>query len=339
MTKALLPRLFTILKRVNTYSFISKFLKGVVWLKKIIALVLCFLMLILSSGCTILTERSKGRKVNVDENWLKPWSEILIENTTEQGDNTEVDMDEINALRPDYNLNDCVNLRGNVYVYLFFLDDFESSWTEEEITAFTENEIKPGLEFLENAAQEYGVYLSFYIYETHNLYYDDKVQTDADTGAVTINALKKSVTQLGYVDGEDFISGKKNLYMNTEVVCMTIFNKEGKDYAINPPRGSDYYIPEHCILFAEDFGMSNRELIGYKASVVAHEILHLFGAEDYYEPDKREILANKHYPSDIMLYCSYLVSGNTVGDATAFYVGWIDTPPDILYNENWNNEE
>lgn len=49
----------------------------------------------------------------------------------------------------------------------------------------------------------------------------------------------------------------------------------------------------------------------------------------------RKSLAKKHYPSDIMLSAKYCIGSNNIGDATAYYIGWTDKVPDVLYNEKW----
>lgn len=70
-------------------------------------------------------------------------------------------------------------------------------------------------------------------------------------------------------------------------------------------------------------------------SVVAHELLHLFGAEDFYATATRKALAQAIYPGDLMFCAQYDIRNNNIGDATAYYIGWTDTVPDVLYDEGW----
>ena len=87
---------------------------------------------------------------------------------TETAAETEPEDDsEYDELRPDYNLGTCRVLEGNVSVVLFYMDDFESSWTKAEISRFTEKEIEPALSFLEKEARSYGIKLDLTIGESY----------------------------------------------------------------------------------------------------------------------------------------------------------------------------
>ena len=53
-------------------------------------------------------------------------------------------------------------------------------------------------------------------------------------------------------------------------------------------------------------------------------------------PNARRMLAQRLYASDIMLGASYNIATNNIGEATAFYIGWTDRVPSVLYNKGWN---
>ena len=153
---------------------------------------------------------------------------------------------------------------------------------------------------------------------------------------MTIDVLTQAAHGLEFADTQTMIEHFRTEFQTQEVICLTIFQKNGTAYAINPKRGAEPYVDEHCIVFARDLNASGREPRGSQASIVAHEMLHLFGAEDFYANDLRKQLAKIHYPNDIMLGANYYIQVNTLGNATAFYVGWTDQVPDVLYDENWN---
>ena len=58
-------------------------------------------------------------------------------------------LSETDQLRPDTNHGACRSLKGKVGVILFFLNDKDSKWTNDEAKAFTENELQPALDFIE----------------------------------------------------------------------------------------------------------------------------------------------------------------------------------------------
>ena len=249
---------------------------------------------------------------------------------------TEPEPSGINKLRPDYDLGTCRSLKGNVTAIIFYLDDFESSWKESERNHFTEKEIKPGLEFLEKSAKKYNIELNIDIAEVHSsIYYDNKVEININqSGYATIDTLRVAAQALGYKDDLDLVAKYEEKY-GTEILCFTVFNKEGTAYALNPKRGSGTKIAEHNLIFAYDLNSTGNEPVGGQSSVIAHETLHLYGAEDYYSPAERKPIAKKYYPNDIMLSCKYYLFLNSFGDATAFYIGWTDVAPPMLYEENW----
>ena len=243
----------------------------------------------------------------------------------------------IDQWRSDYNLGTCKNLSGNVSVILFYVDDFESAWTPEEITRFTQNEVEPGLLFLEQEAKKYGVELNLTIEKTYaSIYYDDEVITSVkNTGLATADALWTAAVQINYSSSEAMIDAFRREYDTEEIVCFTIFNKDGTSYALNPKRDADIKIDEHCIVFARDLNSTQNGPAGKQASVIAHETLHLYGAEDFYTSSSRKILAQIYCPGDIMLSAAYDIDTNAIGSATAFYIGWTDTAPKIIKRSGW----
>ena len=118
---------------------------------------------------------------------------------------------------------------------------------------------------------------------------------------------------------------------NNDVIFLTFLNKPGKPYARHIGSTGQTSYSEHCVIFS-DYLEGNS--FGCKASTVAHELLHLFGAEDYYD-GYREILAYQIYPKDIMLWMPTEIYENEIGDFTAYTVGWTNTIPRICYNEYW----
>lgn len=250
---------------------------------------------------------------------------------------TKPDKATLEALREDFDLGSCRNLRGDVVVILFYPDDAESRWTADEIQRFTENEVMPGLRFLEKEAARYGVSLRFRIEAVYSslTYRGDLINDVRSEGYATADVLKQMAKALHYSSDADMLYVFRNAYQTQEVVCLTVFNKDGTAYAINPKRQSETKAAEHCILFARDRNIAVNGAKGTQASVVAHEILHLYGAEDLYATEARKALAKEFCANDIMLSTKYQISRNDIGAVTAFYVGWTDDVPSLLYREDF----
>ncbi len=243
----------------------------------------------------------------------------------------------VNRLRPDYNLGICQNLSGEVSVLLFYMDDYQGTWTADKIDKFTNQEVGPGLVFLELYATKYGVDLDLNIKGVYSgIFYSGEVVVDTrGVGYSTNDALDQAARQLNWSTDDEMVESFINQY-GTEVVCITIFDKKGTAYAINPPRGSSSKVQEHVVLFTMDLESGGKDPVGSQSSVTAHEVLHLYGAEDFYITSGRKELAKKHYPADIMLGANYYIGTNNITPATAFYVGWTDNAPNVLSEAGWN---
>ncbi len=299
-------------------------------MKKIFALLLCFALAFVISCAdksSDLTDDSSYTKDSGKEN-----SSGVSSDESSSNNNLAV-----NQYRPDYDYGTCKELRGEVLAVLFFMDDFESKWMPDEISRFTTNEVMPALHFIERSADQRGIDLHFSTDTNYGITYDDDViQSIHDSGLVTIDTLYQAANSLYYSSDTEFIAQMKQIHQVDEVVCFTIFNKDGTAYAVNPKKGSDIDVEEHCILFARDYKTQENMKAGAMASVTAHEMLHLFGAEDYYTPQSRKRLAEKHMPDDIMTRTPYDIFDAKFSDVTAFFIGWTDNIPNIITEEEWN---
>lgn len=309
----------------------------VVLLKTVSTVLLLFLIFTLA-GCYHGNNEQSNNLANTESS-SKNGTTQGAEQTNQKEDPKEKEdnLSLTNQLREDYNLGTCKTLSGNVSVVLFYVDDFESAWTDEEIICFTKNEVEPGLAFLEQEAKKYGIELNLTVEKSYSaIYYDDEVITSVhDTGFASADVLWQAALQINYPSSAKMIDAFRSRYKTNEVVCFTIFNKGGTSYALNPKRGQNLKIDEHCIVFARDLNSTQNGAAGWQASVIAHEMLHLFGAEDFYSISSRKSLARIHYPRDIMLSAAYNIDENTIGAATAFYIGWTDKVPDVLNKKGW----
>lgn len=315
-------------------------------MKKTAVILMCFILCFSFIGCDDKGEQPKDNtnsSSNVSEIENTPSKTTQSSQITQSSQTTQsshiptfAELSAVDKLRPDYNLGDCKKLEGDVKVVLFYFNDFESRWTVDEILNFTEKEIKPGLKFLEDSAKKFNIDLNLEIVETRPLiHYQGEVQVDMKTtGLVTVDTIDVGARSLGYKNSEEFIAAYKRKY-SSEIICYSIFNKNGTAYALNPQRDSEYDVIEHVLLFAYDLKPVANVPVGAQASVVAHETLHLYGAEDYYKPAERKALAQKNCPTDIMLTCDFYLWKNTFGVETAFYIGWTDEVPELVQNKNW----
>lgn len=240
--------------------------------------------------------------------------------------------------RPYYLLGNCRNLKDNPLVVLLFIDDDESCWSADEVTAYTNNYINEGLAYLETKAKEWNVDLKFTVksYSTplsdYTLKYEGSVIKDLRINGSSKDVLDQAAYDMGYSSNWELYSKFKTEHGNyNDIIFLTLINKAGKSYTRHDISTGRTSYSEHCVLFSNYL---EGDSFGCRASTVAHEILHLFGAEDFYN-GFREVLAYQKYPKDIMLWMPKEAYENEIGDFTAYTIGWTDTIPQICYNEYW----
>lgn len=246
---------------------------------------------------------------------------------------------DVNALRKKCFYGTNQYLSGKVTAVVIYMDDFESSWTDEEMDVFTEKDVEPALEFLEQEAAKFGVELDFDTKILKNAYYDAEVIIDIDeSGYTTIDVLEQAAKFYDY-DSQYDIHDRMAEDYGTEVVFITVFNKPGCGYALNPKPWTDFKAVEHCIMFSIDKDYQTEYVPGTNAPVIVSTTLHLFGGESLNKPESRKYISLRLYPNDIMRNQPFDIAESEICDATAYYIGWIDEVPEAVYSEGWNEYE
>lgn len=242
------------------------------------------------------------------------------------------------STRPDYDLGSCRELAGSLRVVLIFLDDGESQWDEESIRLQYDSRVAPALAFLESAAAQWDIALEFLPVpedgEPLRAEYDGVVVKDIFSSDPSADILNHAAAGLGYFSPER-MDGDLSARYGGDIIYLLLLNKDGCSYSINDSLDDGFDETEYCVIFTD--------YLDYAAvtgpSTIAHEILHLFGAEDYYDPygthPQRAVLAESLYPTDIMLRVYTDISRNTLGDFTAYSVGWLAQMPEECRQTGW----
>lgn len=271
-----------------------------------------------------------------------------ISNVTEPEsdyDPIPVGQDKLHQYRLSNDMGNSRFLKGKVVVYCYFVDDDESRWSAEGCENFSTRQIKPALDFIVREAKKWNVDISFdlrcYCNETapFSLKYNGIVNKDLKVGGSTKDILEQIAVNMGYSSECDFVT-EENKRNGCDSAFVTLLNKNGCSYARNVySKGGDYHAnsnnPEHCVIFSRDYNYNFAyQFEKMRSKTIAHEILHLFGAEDYYG-EKRLPLANQYYYYDIMTCNSSDIDQLYISDMTAFCLGWTDNVPELCYNKTW----
>ena len=120
-----------------------------------------------------------------------------------------------------------------------------------------------------------------------------------------------------------------------QIAYVVMVDKGGRSYSLpyqgrNRSVSTDYQL-EYAVIFS-GFTDTSRDSA---SDTIAHELLHLFGAEDFYYPASRETLAEEYYPTDIMLCAMPDLPYFTLGAYTAYTLGWTDTVAEVCAEPGW----
>lgn len=244
--------------------------------------------------------------------------------------------------RSSFNLGSCKDLSEDPYTVFLFLDDNESSWTETEVSEFWYNSIETGYSYLETEAARYGVDLElekagYATDPSHgiSLKYNGIVTANLMEESVSHDIFDQAAASLGFSSVEDMNQYLQSYSGKSQVAYVIALDKPGRSYAHPAQAPSHNSLIEYCVVFSSNLNST----VDTSAATIAHEVLHLFGAEDYYDPygttPKRAELAKTLYPNDIMHITATDVNTLTAGAFTAYTVGWTDTLPSECNNADW----
>lgn len=257
--------------------------------------------------------------------------------------------------------NVCKNLKDKVLVYFVFVDTKETApWTEFDIRT-TLDSIQVALSWIENQAHNRGISLTihsdYYIgneYATirKNLAFGT-VQSTATTPNVRkgLQEINKWADGISARIGKEFqISPKDGIPEirnpnNTERLIAHLRDENQVESVALLFMVNNYYRND-ISLAVNHLGSNDVEfaIVSYKyPSVIAQNILTLFGASDLYETfyrknDKNIKLALEYFPKDIM-QDAYSKSINyfEVNELTSYLIGW-NNKLDIKYQPLLNDK-
>jgi len=195
------------------------------------------------------------------------------------------------------------SMEGDIMLYCIFVEDSESSWSDEEIHEMYDGVWKDTA-YLESQAALYGVYLKFS--SAWNL-----VQVPEEEEDRWYDYLMETVYNSPEHNYEEVQSYFEEMYEVDDMPFLFFFNKEGRCCCYMATEGMEY-VPEFAMYYPST--MSDDLSI-------AHELYHLYGARDLYYPDELKEYAQSYFPDSAML-----IGGRNLDELTAYLIGWTDTP-------------
>ncbi len=216
-------------------------------------------------------------------------------------------------------------LDGNFLIINVFINDRVSEWNDADVAEVFAR-LGGACEFIESMADFYGVKPDITpTGKSDSLYLNTTEKLPTDINDFVWMDLIFSDTVYGSLEGyaEHYFDLEK--YDNWCV--MFHLNKKGRSYAIPCDKAnSDWerYTAERCAIFHSD---DDGYIYYDSAGVYAHELLHLFGADDLYTPyvtAAENALLENYFPNDIMRAIPLDTALASVSPYTAFRLGWVN---------------
>ena len=194
----------------------------------------------------------------------------------------------------------CDMLKGKVLVTFILVDDLGSLWRDIDVEKFERIQNNASL-ILENQAREYGTELSI---DTRFIKCGIAVKADSAEHSWMYAALDTAGLSVENTTDELKNSGEYN-----EAPIIFALNKDGRGHADSRNNVNDIF--EYAVI--------------YGFNDYRHELLHLFGAVDFYLPEAVSDFADKHFHDSIMFDSSDVDDNEKCVDSfTAYLIGWTD---------------
>ncbi len=241
-----------------------------------------------------------------------------------------------------YDIGNCRKLNGDVYTLVIFLDDDVSSWDDEARNTFYNKRFFPSVEYLKKEADRRNVDLNLKSgqYTTKQdlikpLRYDGIVQPTAEKIIENLDIFNQTAQTLGFPNKEVMHAFLQHNTGVEQIAYILALNKSGRAYAVSDNLYNDIDAIEFVVAFSSN--ENGKDDVG---SSILHEMLHLFGAADLYDPTgeypERKKLCKKLYPNDIMMKSATNPDMLEIGRLTECLIGWSDYfPPECDCPEWW----
>ena len=214
-------------------------------------------------------------------------------------------------------------LEGKIYVLICFVS--ETEWDENEMADYC-GLIFEAEDWLVSQAKNYGKEVSFknaYRGFSKPLKLKDIGGFESDD--MLVDRISRVIKKTEYRTGLGFVNWVKHNTDCTGCMLLAVANQPGRSYSM---AYNDIYDREKFFLEGSMLYTSFESGKPACAASIAHEMCHLFGAEDLYETGQQsaenEQRARELFPDDIMLSTSYDINKRKIDRFTAWLVGLTD---------------
>jgi len=222
------------------------------------------------------------------------------------------------------NLGSARSLKGDIYVLYCFVSDNNHEWSSQEKKDVV-SKYREATNWIKNQATLYNDTVNF-TNGSYGMNADVKLdQIVSGTGSKNEDARMVTLVlrQFGYTNSLSFYNWVIKNTKCTNALVFIFAKGQGRSYSMVYQSGmsEELYFMEGAMFFEKQ---SNG--VPLSSSTIAHEMLHLFGAWDFYrtfeQTQDREDRVRKMFPNSIMLRTSHNINELSVDEVTAWLIGW-----------------
>lgn len=227
------------------------------------------------------------------------------------------------------------SLKGKIYVLSVFIATPENDWTKEGKAKTFEIQ-REACRWIQTQAKKHKQSVSFeegtFGYEETMMF--ETLSGGTGSGKEDVDWVSRVLKKAGYKSALDFNKWVQNNTTCTQSIVLIYANMSGVSYAMacSNEMNEEKYFNEGCMIYQYYDDAQTKPLC---AATIAHEMLHTFGAWDLYttfaQSSDREKKARSIYPNDIMLRTSYNINELSIGELSAWLIGW------VVKEEKWFN--
>ena len=219
-------------------------------------------------------------------------------------------------------------LDGKIFVLTCYVS--ETGWIDSQVEEYN-SLLLEAEEWLVKQAKADGKEVSF-VNATAGLdkpLLFDEIVSGNGVGDEPVDLVSKVMKKMGYNNGIEYIEWLNDTIDCDEGLVLIVANKPGRGYSM---AYKDTYDPWMYYLEGTMLYTSYEEGVPDCAAGIAHEMCHLFGAEDLYatfvQTAENEARARELFPDDIMLRVSYDINELKIDKLTAWLIGLTDEMED-----------
>lgn len=224
------------------------------------------------------------------------------------------------------NVGSAKRLSGKIYVLSVFVAPHSNPWLPVDIER-QKQKVFEAERWLKMQALRYGKVVEFVnsAFGSDGSFLDDEMPGYCDSSRAKFHYPSKVLLKMGFRSKNAFMDWARRQEGCLQCLAIVFTNTKGRCYASPISKelhayDSDEFNLECCFIYRAD---ANYE-IETNAAVIAHELLHLFGAWDLYEDDNthtRALKTSVMFPNSIMLTTSKDIWELQIDEINAWLVG------------------